>query len=608
MDSSGFVLATPQRTLRSGIVIAFLSFAMLLTGAMAAASPVRGATPERLKAVIIVGPAGSQTSADLADAEQLAQLAESYGMDVRRVFFPHATWDNVMANIQGANLVYYAAHGYGWPSPYTKVITESRQDGVGLNTFDGSSASQYTYYGANVLKTNWVLAPNAIVFLNHDCYTSGNGEPGMAIPTLDIARQRVDNFANGFLAVGAKAVFAFEWQRFNKALTMLFTTDSTMAQIFETPGAKPTGMFGWVGWDPHKFDSVRTPGTKNYLDPDQPNGFLRALSGDLTMTASQWKQGTGGTEPPTVSNLNVQTATGPSFGPTTPFFTPNGDGVTDTLTLTFQVDRESFLNLTVTNEAGDVVRTLSAWSPGGSGSATWNGKDAGGTYVPDGGYTVTATPHNRAGTDGNTQSVDVNVMTTMRAPSVTPNLFYPTDGDSLAPSTTLSVSLQAAATFWWKIADKNGNVVRTFVNGVNTSPGQQTLQWDGRDTNGAFVPDGTYYSVTTTTTSAGTYFHSLPVDVKAFRMTSVLNPPFVRGTKSKFFITSAEPLSAKPRLRVTFPGLTAKTIYSYVYSGGGWYATVNFPATAGAGTMTIVVTGTDSQAHVQQTTYSYQLQ
>ena len=33
------------------------------------------------------------TQSNLTDAESLAEVAESYGMDVRRVFFPHATWD-----------------------------------------------------------------------------------------------------------------------------------------------------------------------------------------------------------------------------------------------------------------------------------------------------------------------------------------------------------------------------------------------------------------------------------------------------------------------------------------------------------------------------------
>ena len=608
MHSSG-VIAMPLRDLRSIFITVGLTLALLVSSAMVAAAPVHAAAPQPLKAVFIVGPAGSLTSSDLADAESLAVAAESYGMDVRRVFHPNATWDRVMANIQGANLVYYAGHGYGWPSPYTNVITESRQNGVGLNTFAGSSVNQHTYYGANVIRANWVLAPNALVFLHHNCYTAGNGEPGMAKPTWDVARQRVDNFAAGFLDVGARAVFAHSSQKFNKSLELLLTTNQTVEQIFRTPGPQPKSYWGWVGWDARKFDSVRTPGAENFLDPHQTEGFQRAITGDLTMTGADWVQGVGNGQPPSISNFKAQSVGGPSFGPqVTPFFTPNGDGVTDTVGLTFSVDREAFVDMTVENASGNVVRALTAWSPGGNGTATWDGKNSGGSYVADGRYTVTAVPRNRAGTEGDDEIVDVDVMTTMRAPSVTPNLFYPTDNDNLARTTNLSVNLQSAATFWWKIADKNGNVVRTFVNGVNTGSGQQTIQWDGRDGAGAFVPDGTYYSVTTTATSAGTYFHSLPVDVRAFRLTSVAAAPFVRGTKTKFFIASAETLTGKPKLRVTFPGLAAKTIYSYVQAGGGWYATVNFPLAATPGTMQVRVNGTDSTGLAQWTDYSFQLQ
>lgn len=610
MQVSGAVIASPLRTSRSAIIVVALSLALLVSSAFVSVSTVRAAAAP-LKFVLIVGPAGSQLSADLADAESLAVQAEAYGMDVRRVYFPHATWDNVMANIQGANLVYYAAHGYGWPSPYTKVITEARQDGVGLNTFDGSSNTQYTYYGANVIKQYWQLAPNAIVFLNHDCYTSGNGEPGMAIPTLDVARQRVDNFANGFLAVGATAVFAFEWQRFNKALTMLMTTDSTMEQIFQTPGAKPTGMWGWVGWDPHKFDSVRTPGAKNYLDPDQPNGFLRSVTGDLTMTAAQWAQGTGGSAPPVLSNLAALAAGFVPFSQTqTPTFTPNGDGVTDSVDLTFTVDREAFVDMVVTNGAGGVVRNLSGWSPGGSGKSTWDGKKNDGAVVGDGDYTVTATPRNRAGTTGAPQSVDLKVLTAMRAPAVTPTVFYAADGDNLAPTTKFSVTLDREATFWWKVVDGNGNVVRTYINGVTTNPGSMNWTWDGRDGNGVYVPDGTYYSVMTATTAAGTYSHSMAVDARAFRVTPAVPAPFVRGTKVKFFVASAEALmpTTKPKLKVSLPGVLAKTYSTYNVATGGYYATVTFPTTAQAGTFHVLAMGTDSAGLKQQTDYVFQLQ
>ncbi|MGI8928294.1 MAG: hypothetical protein ACR2H0_02340, partial [Candidatus Limnocylindrales bacterium] len=73
-------------------------------------------------------------------------------------------------------------------------------------------------------------------------------------------------------------------------------------------------------------------------------------------------------------------------------------------------------------------------------------------------------------------------------------------------------------------------------------------------------------------------------------------------------IASAETLTGKPKLRVTFPGLAPKTIYSYVQAGGGWYATVTFPLAATAGTMLVRVNGTDSTGLAQWTDYAYPLQ
>jgi len=267
--------------------------------------------------------------------------------------------------------------------------------------------------------------------------------------------------------------------------------------------------------------------------------------------------------------------------------------------------------MTVRNGSGDVVKTFTSWSPSGLGSGAWDGKNASGAFVPDGSYTVTAVPRNRGGSEGNDQSVDVDVFTTMRTPAVSPSLFFARDGDNLARTANLSVNLQSPATFWWKISDKDGNVVRTFVNGVSTAAGQQTVQWDGKDAAGAYVPDDTYYSVMTTATDAGTYFHSLPLDLKAFRLTTAVATPFVRGTKAKFFVYTAEPLLAKPKVKVFAPGLLPKTYStSLIAGGGGYFVTVTFPATAGAGNIQLRVQGTDTGAGamLQYTDYFFPLQ
>jgi hypothetical protein len=276
-----------SRVARRLVSVVALVVVLLGSGGMAGSNVVR-AEPAPLKAVFIVGPTGDLTDSNLQEAETLAQAAESYGMDVRRVFHPNATWDNVMANIQGANLVVYMGHGYGWPSPYPP-FREKYQDGIGINPYEGGAKTDTDYWGAKLIRENWHLAPNAIVFLNHLCYAAGNAESGMAIPSWDIARQHVDNMASGYLTAGARAVFAYSIQRYIKTLSLLFTTNETIDEIFRTPGAYPRPYYGWIGADPRYFDSVRVPGARNLLDPDPADGFLRAVSGDLTMTAGEWR-------------------------------------------------------------------------------------------------------------------------------------------------------------------------------------------------------------------------------------------------------------------------------------------------------------------------------
>jgi len=243
------------------------------------------------KAVFIVGPVEGQTDRNLASAELMAERAESAGMDVRRVFFPHATWANVLANIQGASLVAYFGHGYGWPSPGETELTEGRQDGMGLNSYDGSAEVEVTYFGATPIRESIRLAPHAVVFMQNGCYTAGNGLWGTPTPSVDVARERVDNFASGWLAVGAGAVFAFQYGTRVNYPEALMNTDSSIDPLFMNPRE-------YIAWNDVYFDSQRTPGAVSHLDPDPNLGYLRAVTGDLAMTTAQWRSGAGQIAPP----------------------------------------------------------------------------------------------------------------------------------------------------------------------------------------------------------------------------------------------------------------------------------------------------------------------
>ena len=190
--------------------------ALVLVGAIApaalAASPSTANTTTSVpKVVFIVGPAGAATDGYRAQARMAAAIARQYTPDVVELYSPDATWPAVKAATQGASLVVYMGHGNGWPSRYRDSLFPPSQDGFGLNPAPGGDDSTHQYFGEGFVGTELKLAKNAVVLLNHLCYASGNSEPGLPEGTLDVAKQRVDNYAAGFIKAGAAAVIAEAW-------------------------------------------------------------------------------------------------------------------------------------------------------------------------------------------------------------------------------------------------------------------------------------------------------------------------------------------------------------------------------------------------------------
>ena len=118
-----------------------LHLAMTLAiGFALAASLVLGSGPVRAvgtgqKVVVIVGPVGGgsiQTNY-LSKGEAIAQAAEALGATAVRVFSPNATYANVQAAVNGANIIVYIGHGSGYPNPYSATLQPAWNNGWGLN-------------------------------------------------------------------------------------------------------------------------------------------------------------------------------------------------------------------------------------------------------------------------------------------------------------------------------------------------------------------------------------------------------------------------------------------------------------------------------------------
>ena len=278
VSQEGAQRASRQRSTRS---LRFLALTMLAAtlavGGLAAHPSVAAAAGK--KVVIVVGPAGSNTSDYIYNARKLAAQARSYGATVYEIYTPHATWARVKAYAQGANILIYLGHGNGYPSPYG-AFSKYSKDGMGLNTTDGSSS--HTYYGEYYIAQAIRLAPNAVVILNRLCYASGDSEWGAGNPTKSVAIARADNYAAGFLRTGAKAVFAEGINSVSFVLYGLFKTSYTFSSIFwHDPAYKGTYHF--------KFNSTRTPGSWAIMDPYAPSRYYKSAVGDLYLSAVTWR-------------------------------------------------------------------------------------------------------------------------------------------------------------------------------------------------------------------------------------------------------------------------------------------------------------------------------
>ena len=598
------------------LALALLGPMLMPAGLPLAAPAVRAATQP--KVVVVVGPTHSLTASNLQWGEAIAQDAAAHGALVVRVFHPHATWAEVSAAAAGANVLIYLGHGNGYPSPYTTTLMRDRQDGMGLDPVDGAADDQVQYYGEQYMATLH-LAPDSLVLLNHLCYASGNSEPGLPQPTQAVAVERVDDFAAGFIAGGASAVLALGTEDAGGIVDALFGPAQALDQLFMSTGG--------VGVAPIVTASVRTPGARLHLDPDSAtSGFYRSLAGNLDLLSSAVIGGTGapgslqGAAPALTlpssapaSSVVVPSPVAPFPAPALPpapvpvlssllapsVFTPNGDGISDTLAVSYAMTAPGTLDVAVTSASGAVVRRMVLPAMPATGRFSWDGLSDDGMIVPDGAYSLVVAPIGGTGIQGAALTVRTRVLTAIRSPRVAPAVFYPLAGDQAA-ATALSVTLTQPATVTWTVTDSSGRVVRTLWDSRLTPAGTWTLPWDGTgQTPGSTVlspmPVGQYLSTIAATTAAGRVMMRSAIWLTPFRLVPS-SVTATAGTTFSLSITAAEPLRTAPRLFVVQPGVAPYVVTARAAGTLGYRAVFRLHA-GPAGTVRLLVLGTDLAGH-----------
>lgn len=585
-----------------------LVLVLTLVATFAAAIPSVAAMTDGAKVVIIVGATHGATSAYRSYADQAYAEAIKYTSNVVKVYSPNATWEKVKAAVAGASVVIYMGHGNGWPSPYTFDPAYTTKDGFGLNATDGAGDYNNVYYGEPYVST-LDLAPGAVVILNHLCYAAGNSEPGAAEPTVSVARQRADNFAAGFLKAGAAAVIADGHGGPVGYLRDLFTTGQSIESLWASQADANGNIVS--------FPSVRTPGATAFQDPQTPSsGFYRSLvvrSASPTVDAIT-TGGTGGNVADPVSpaipdnaSLPAETMRLDALSPapaTVSSISPNGDGYRDTLALTATTSEPGSLLVGVRDAVGTNLKTWIVSSSGAPTSLTWDGRDAVGTVPPDGRFVITVAPLDAGGSVGIGQERIVDLVTGLGGVASSASVFYPQDLDQLAPTTTLSFNLARPMTVTWTLSDAAAQVIDTRLAAVALPAGTQTWVFDGRRSDGTMLPPGRYLSSVTASDGTLAAAQSVSFEADAFLIKPNDATPG-RGQTITVIVTSAEPLSARPRLSVYQPGITGWSVALARVSGSTYRATIRLRTAGASGTVSFKVTGTDLTGATQRATRVY---
>lgn len=574
-----------------------LAVVLGVTSVASASGPVTAAAP-RPKAVIIVGPSGLDR-ANKEDAARIAKQASAAGMRVVSVITPRATWKRVVRVIQGASLVVYLGHGNGNPGP--NGSGDDTHNGFGLNPRSGVR-SPVDYQGADPLRKKVRLARNAVVLLYHLCYASGNGEEYMG-PELrrSVAVPRVDNFAAGFLAIGARAVFAYGTDQDINLPKALMRTDDTMDRIFKArSGTALQAYDGFVGRRDYYRGSRRVGWARLHLDPHPKRGHYRALTGDLTMRASDFRAGAGTTfDPPppdrTPPELALRRNDGSDIAGGTLTLTPNGDHVGDTVRVRRTLSETAMVRLEVRTRSGRHVRSITREASRGTGTVSWDGRDDDGRVVKDGRYQVMITARDRAGNRSDARRFTAVVLTALRRVSRSTSAIHAADRDRAARSVRFGYTLGTRARVGVEVRDAQGDVVRSRSSRIQ-DVGRGEWAWDGRDQQGAFVPSGDYQVSLTATTGVGTMRIERSVFVGAYRI-GVSDATPKRGQRLRIRIDATERQKGTPTVVLTQDGGPARRVRTKRDTRGDHVVTVRLRDGGDAGTLRIQVVGRDDRGH-----------
>ena len=275
--------------------------------------------------------------------------------------------------------------------------------------------------------------------------------------------------------------------------------------------------------------------------------------------------------------------------------TPNVDRSGDALRVRRRLSEKATLRMEVRTRCGSLVRAITRESSKGTGTLTWDGRDAKRRVVADGIYRVTVTARDRAGNRSEIQRFTARVLTALGRVRASAGALHAADRDGKARSIRFGYPLRKRARVMVEVTNGTGEVVRRRE-ARTQDPGSRQWTWDGRDQAGRFVSPGSYQVAITATTSVGTMRVVRSVSVGASRI-SVSDATPGRGQRLHIRVDPTERQESAPTLILTQSGGSPRRIRTQRNKRGDYVAEVRLRSGGDPGTLRIVATGRDDRGH-----------
>ncbi|MBO5137675.1 MAG: OmpA family protein [Spirochaetaceae bacterium] len=216
-----------------------------------------------------------------------------------------------------------------------------------------------------------------------------------------------------------------------------------------------------------------------------------------------------------------------------------GEGAKSTFEINQEGSAEDLWQAAFYNVAGNPVRTFQ-WKDVSPASFHWDGCNDSGVPVPDGVYSYRISAIDRAGNKSPLAQVS-NIIYSAEKPgtniAIKGSRYFSPNKDGIQDTVSFDVTIPSGSKtsgnrlVKWQIAinDASGNIVKTFA-GTDDAPA--ILTYDGTDSSGKILPDGSYQAVVTASYLNG--FVPEPIRSPLFILDTTLPVVSVRATDSIF--------------------------------------------------------------------------